>query len=108
MSSTPSRVVLVRCNTYDQNAVNDAVGRALSLLGGTQTFMNPEEHLLLKPNLLAADPPEKNTATHPAVFQAVAYHLQKAGAKLSYGDSPAPTAPLPLPAKQGLLMPLMR
>ena len=102
MSSTPSRVVLVRCNTYDQNAVNDAVGRALSLLGGTQTFMNPEEQLLLKPNLLAADPPEKNTATHPAVFQAVAYHLQKAGAKLSYGDSPAAHRPITAARKAGI------
>jgi uncharacterized protein (DUF362 family)/NAD-dependent dihydropyrimidine dehydrogenase PreA subunit len=56
--------------------------------------MKPGERLLLKPNLLAADPPEKNTATHPAVFQAVGYHLQKAGAKLSYGDSPAAHRPI--------------
>ncbi len=102
MSPTPSRVALVRCNTYNQEAVNDAVSRALSLLGGTQSFMNPGEHLILKPNLLAADPPEKNTATHPAVFRAVAYHLQKAGAKLSYGDSPAAHRPITAARKAGI------
>jgi uncharacterized protein (DUF362 family)/NAD-dependent dihydropyrimidine dehydrogenase PreA subunit len=102
MSSSPSRVVLVRCNTYDQNIVNKAVGRGLELLGGPQLFMNSGEQLLLKPNLLAADPPEKNTATHPAVFQAVAYHLQNAGAILSYGDSPAAHRPLTAARKAGI------
>jgi uncharacterized protein (DUF362 family)/NAD-dependent dihydropyrimidine dehydrogenase PreA subunit len=100
--TSPSRVVLVRCDSYDQNAVIEAVGRGLALLGGPESFMKHGEHLILKPNLLAADPPEKNTATHPAVFQAVAYHLKEAGAQLSYGDSPAAHRPLTAARKAGI------
>ncbi|MCD4671221.1 MAG: DUF362 domain-containing protein, partial [Anaerolineaceae bacterium] len=102
MKPSPSRVALVRCNHYEQDAVNEAVGCGLTLLGGPQAFFKPGEHLLLKPNLLAADPPEKNTATHPAVFQAVARHLQEAGARLSYGDSPAAHRPLTAARKAGI------
>jgi uncharacterized protein (DUF362 family)/NAD-dependent dihydropyrimidine dehydrogenase PreA subunit len=101
-SLSPSRVALVRCNSYDQEAVNEAVGCGLTLLGGPQALMKPGEHLLLKPNLLAADPPEKNTATHPAVFQAAAHYLQNAGARLSYGDSPAAHRPLTAARKAGI------
>lgn len=102
MQSSPSRVALVRCNSYDQAAVDEAVGCGLTLLGGPQALMQAGEHLLLKPNLLAADPAEKNTATHPAVFQAVARHLQNAGAQLSYGDSPAAHRPVTAARKTGI------
>lgn len=64
--------------------------------------MKPGELLLLKPNLLAADPPEKNSATHPAVFHAVAQCLQEAGAQLTYGDSPAAHKPLTAARKAGI------
>lgn len=102
MKSSPSKVAVVRCTTYDQTAVQEAVGHGLSLLGGAASFFQPDELLILKPNLLAADPPDKNTATHPAVFQAVARHLQEAGAKLAYGDSPAAHRPLTAARKAGI------
>jgi len=90
----PSQVALVRCDTYKQHEVYEAVSRGISLLGGPESFMKPGDKLLLKPNLLAADPPEKYSVTHPAIFQAVARCLQDAGAHLSYGDSPAAHRPL--------------
>jgi uncharacterized protein (DUF362 family)/Pyruvate/2-oxoacid:ferredoxin oxidoreductase delta subunit len=82
-------VALVHCMNYDDGAVTAAVNKGLDLLGGVQRFVAPGEHLLLKPNLLAADPPHKCVTTHPLVFKAVAQSLKAAGAKLSYGDSPA-------------------
>ena len=54
MTTSPARVALVRCNSYDQNSVDEAVARGLSLLGNPQTFFQPGENLLLKPNLLGA------------------------------------------------------
>jgi uncharacterized protein (DUF362 family)/NAD-dependent dihydropyrimidine dehydrogenase PreA subunit len=102
MTTSPARVALVRCNSYDQNSVDEAVARGLSLLGSPQAFFQPGENLLLKPNLLAADPPEKNTATHPAVFSAVARQFQTAGAQLNYGDSPAAHRPLTAARKAGI------
>ena len=100
-----SKVALVRCDSYDQENVDAAVAKAIELLGGfveifavgeyakEQLIGTPEitaeSKLVLKPNLLAKNPPEKACTTHPAVFKAVGSLLQKEGySNLKYGDSP--------------------
>jgi len=83
-----SKVAIVRCNSYNQQEVNQAIARGLELLGGVESFVKAEEKILLKVNLLAGDVPEKCVTTHPAVFRAVAEQFLAAGACLSYGDSP--------------------
>ncbi len=83
-----TQVALVRCESYDESAVYEAVGRGLNLLGGAERFVQADEKILLKPNLLVGSAPEKVVTTHPVVFKAVARHLQTTGARLSYGDSP--------------------
>ena len=83
-----SKVAIIRCSSYDYTAVKAAVESGLELIGGASVFVKPGEKILLKPNLLAADPPEKCVTTHPAVFKAVAEVFQRAGAVLHYGDSP--------------------
>lgn len=83
-----SRVAVVRCDSYDQAVVDDAVRRGFELLGGAGRFVTPGERVLLKPNLLVASPPDAAVTTHPALFAAVARELQEAGAQLTYGDSP--------------------
>lgn len=97
-----SQVVLIRCESYDSTQVKLAVERGISLLGGPFAFVSPDEKILLKPNWLSADPPEKCVTTHPAVFKAVAEVLQQAGAKLSYGDSPAFQSPDHVAKKTGI------
>jgi uncharacterized protein (DUF362 family)/ferredoxin len=87
-SVSRSCVALVRCSSYDEAAVDEAVARGLALLGGAGQFVAPGEQILLKPNLLVASAPEQAVTTHPAVFRAVARQLQASGATLSYGDSP--------------------
>ena len=88
------KVALVRCDSYDSEALDQAVNRGLDLLGGPSAFFTPGETLLIKPNVLIGDPPEKQTATNPAVFYAVAKAFQDAGVNLVYGDSPAFGPPL--------------
>jgi uncharacterized protein (DUF362 family)/NAD-dependent dihydropyrimidine dehydrogenase PreA subunit len=83
-----SKVVIIRCNSYNQQEVNLAISRGMELLGGANTFVKANEKILLKVNLLAGDVPEKCVTTHPAVFRAVADYFLAAGACLSYGDSP--------------------
>lgn len=83
-----SDVAIVRCETYDKEEVLAALGRAAELLGGMERFVKKGEKILLKPNLLAGDPPEKCVTTHPVVFWAAAKLAKQAGAVLSYGDSP--------------------
>ena len=84
-----SKVVLVRCEDYDEAAVQEAVKKGLGLLGGIQNMVKPGEKIVLKPNVLWGSDPNKCVTTHPAVFKAMAGQLQGAGARLSFGDSPA-------------------
>ncbi len=92
--SEKSKVALIGCPDYDQAHVNEAVNRGLTLLGGIDKFVKPEEKILLKPNFLRGKPPETAVATHPAVFSAVVDALHDAGMeKLYYGDSPGSGAP---------------
>jgi len=44
--------------------------------------------MVLKPNILSGESPEKNISPHPEVFRAVAKAFSNMGATLSYGDSP--------------------
>ena len=84
-----ARVALVGCAEYHYPEVRQAVARGLQLLGGLDHLVRPGERIVLKPNLLAPDPPEKCVTTHPAVFKAMAETLQRTGVKVSFGDSPA-------------------
>ncbi len=91
-----STVALVPVDTYEQGAVDEAVRKGIELLGGIRRFVNPEEKILLKPNMLSGSLPQKAVTTHPAVFRAVAGCLQENGyTRLLYGDSPGNPATTP-------------
>jgi uncharacterized protein (DUF362 family)/NAD-dependent dihydropyrimidine dehydrogenase PreA subunit len=83
-----ARVALVRCETYNEDEVRQAVRRGIDLLGGVGKFAGPGERILFKPNVLAGDPPPRATATHPAVFRAAAELFGSVTTRLTYGDSP--------------------
>ena len=97
-----SIVVLIRCESYDYPAVLAAVKRGIDILGGPDIFAKSSETILLKPNMLAADVPEKSTTTHPAVFKAVAEVFAATGAHLTCGDSPAFGSTIGTAAKCGI------
>lgn len=84
-----AKVVLIRAESYDVDEVRKAVSRGIDLLGGTGRFAGPGQKVLLKPNLLVGEVPDKCVTTHPAVFRAVAELFIQSGASLSFGDSPA-------------------
>jgi len=88
-SPTLSRVAVIPCTDYSPDLVSRAVHEGLNALGGMAQFAAPGEKILLKPNLLAGDPPERAVTVHPEVFGAVAREFQNAGAQVTYGDSPA-------------------
>ena len=83
-----SRVALVRCNRYDPDTVFNALKRGVELLGGLDRFVRPGEQILLKPNILAGDSPEKAVTTHPAVLAGCIRLFRQGGARVSFGDSP--------------------
>ena len=84
-----SKVALIRCESYEYEEVKSAVVRGLDLIGGAGKFVKQGQRLLLKPNLLVGEAPEKCVNTHPSVFRAVAEIFKATGAVMSYGDSPA-------------------
>jgi uncharacterized protein (DUF362 family)/NAD-dependent dihydropyrimidine dehydrogenase PreA subunit len=90
----PSKVAVVRCPTYDEPEVLEAVRTGIELLGGIDAISAPGEQILLKPNVLAGDPPERCVCTHPAVLKAVGRLFLERGCNVSYGDSPGHGDPL--------------
>ena len=81
-------VAVVRCDSYDENAVEASVLDALIRLGGIKRFVKPGDRVLLKVNLLSASSPEKSITTHPSVVKAVVKQVQSAGGIPIIGDSP--------------------
>jgi len=61
----------------------------LAPLGGMERFVNKQEKVLLKVNLLSAKAPQKAVTTHPEFVRAVAEAVREAGGDPYIGDSPA-------------------
>ncbi len=98
-----SKVVLVRCSSYDRTEVFEALSRGFELFGDMELSLPDDGDILLKPNLLAPDPPEKGSTTHPVLFHAVGRYLKERGYKrLSYGDSPVVGTGLLVAKKNGI------
>src|SRR5512133_2408040 len=79
-----NKVSIVPCSDYSNT--KEAIARALDLLGGLENMIDPGDRVLLKPNILAASPPEAATTTHPAVVSAMCEFVLSAGGKPIVGD----------------------
>ena len=80
---------MARCETYDPDAVYEAVRKGLDLIGGISNLVKSGERIVMKPNVLYGTNPEKGVSTHPSVFRAVGMLLKEYGARVSFGDSPS-------------------
>jgi uncharacterized protein (DUF362 family)/Pyruvate/2-oxoacid:ferredoxin oxidoreductase delta subunit len=80
-------VSIVRCETYDESEVLDALRRSIHLVGGVDVKRG--SRVLLKPNLLLGKPPEKAVNTHPAVLKGIIRIVREKGGIPFVGDSPA-------------------
>ena len=81
-------VAVARCDGYAPDEVDAAVRRAIDLIGGMERFVAPGAKVLLKPNLLQGQAPERCVTTHPAVVAAVARLLAERGCRVVIADSP--------------------
>ena len=80
-------LAVILLDQYRQEELDDGFRTAFRHLNLAAAFQSGEK-ILIKPNLLAAVPPERATTPHPSVFQALIQSLQDLGLDLSYGDSP--------------------
>jgi uncharacterized protein (DUF362 family)/ferredoxin len=97
-----SKVAVIRCESYDEALVYDAVKKGIDLVGGIGAFVKKGEKILLKPNVLTGVAPDAAVSTHPSVFSAVVRILTEFGADVSYGDSPGFGKPADALTKCGL------
>ena len=82
-----STVALIRCDTYDDEVVYEAVKAGINLLGGILHFVKRGERIVMKPNVLFGTKPQKCVSTHPSVLKAVGRILLEADTSVYYGDS---------------------
>ncbi|NPE28150.1 DUF362 domain-containing protein [Methanococcoides sp. SA1] len=90
MGSGP-RVSIVRCADY--SVAKDAVREAIALIGGLENVIFPGAKVLLKPNVLAAVPPDKAVTTHPSIVEAMCELVIEAGGVPIVGDGAGITHP---------------
>ncbi|MGB8308810.1 MAG: DUF362 domain-containing protein [Methanoregula sp.] len=88
MSDSVKKVSVVRCDDYDREKTCAAVLRAIDLVGGLGTFVQPEQKVFVKFNLLQGSMPETCVTTNPEVVYAVAKLLRDYGCEVLLGDSP--------------------
>lgn len=85
---------MIRCDSYDDSAVQTAFARGIGLLGeSVSDLFRSGETILIKPNMLQATPPEQAACVHPSVFGACAQWLKEQNVVVTYGDSPAIAGP---------------
>lgn len=86
-----SKVSIVHCEDYSH--AREAVREAIDLIGGLEPVIFPGARVLLKPNLLAATPPEKAVTTYPAIVSAMCELVVEAGGIPVVGDGSGITHP---------------
>lgn len=88
-------VAVVRCKTYDVEAVKPALEEALNAVNGLD-FVMPGMKIIIKPNLVSFKKPDAAATTHPALLEALVGMLLARGADVTIGDSPGGPHSLPL------------
>lgn len=80
-------VAIVR---IEKDQVSEAVGKAIALIGGIETIVQPGEKVLIKANwCVVPEDPKLGVVTNPAVARAVADLVKGVGAEPVIGDSAA-------------------
>lgn len=87
-----AHLVLIKQDEYTPDLLEQQLQAAFDRLD-LSSVIRPGEHILIKPNLLAAVRPDKAVTPHPQVFAALAACLRRLNVNLSYGDSPAIDTP---------------
>ncbi|MEK6820684.1 MAG: DUF362 domain-containing protein [Nanoarchaeota archaeon] len=78
------KVSVVKCNSYDKREVKKAL---LSSLKNINFELKENQKVLIKPNVLAPEPPEKAIDTHPVIIEELCKILKQKKADICIGDS---------------------
>ena len=82
-----ARVAVVRCLSYEDRPLRDAVRRSLELVGGLGSCLGTGRRVFVKINHLSpGSPPEHAIVTHPLFTRQVLEALKDLGADITVGD----------------------
>lgn len=74
-----SKVVLVFCDSYEEELVYQKLKEGFALLGDVECLIDKKEKILLKPNLLKKAELDRAVITHPSIVGGVARILKEKG-----------------------------
>jgi uncharacterized protein (DUF362 family)/NAD-dependent dihydropyrimidine dehydrogenase PreA subunit len=98
-----NRVSLLAAADYTPALIEERLVALLAPLGGMAAFVRPGQRVLIKPNMLSGQAPEKAVTTHPQLVRGVIRLAQQAGGIVSVGDSPGVGSPLQVARRCGIL-----
>lgn len=81
-------VSILKCSSYDYDKVKKIIQKSIDNLGGIAQFINKEETVLIKVNMLSSKSPDEAVTTHPSFVRALSEILIEYGARVIIGDSP--------------------
>jgi uncharacterized protein (DUF362 family)/ferredoxin len=82
-----ARVAVVKCSSYEAEALSGAVRRSLELFGSSGPFLDPGTSVFVKINHLSPHaPPDRAICTHPLFVREVLRVLLERGLRLTVGD----------------------
>ncbi len=82
-----NKIAVRRCTKYDVHDIYNIINEVYDITGGPEVR---GKKVLVKPNILTDDNPDKCISTHPVVVEAMIRFLQSRGAAVvMVGDSPA-------------------
>jgi len=81
-----TKISVRKCDEYDIDKISDLISDIYEKTDGPDV---KGKRVLLKPNILTDDNPDKCISTHPVVVEAMVRFLQVRGATVFIGDSPA-------------------
>ena len=84
-----STVSIIKCPSYDEEEVLQALRKSIDLIGGIENFVRKGNRVLLKPNLLYGKAPERAVTTHPSIIKGMIQKVREAGGIPFIGDSPS-------------------
>jgi len=96
------KVAIIKCESYDAEQVFNALKKGIALIGGIEKFIGKKDKVLLKPNLLKGEKPDKLVSPHPTVFEAIIRIFKEGRYDVFYGDSPIFGAPEKAAKQAGL------
>ena len=83
-----SKVVILKVDKYDKTILAERIKKALADNFDINSLFNPQDKILIKPNLLMATDPDDAVTTHPLVVSAVMSIFKEKGHDLFVGESP--------------------